>query len=133
MGMADPSVSEPFDKLSDKIPEGTPFFLTGVRTVTANTAEFGKGEMVVLRVQGQERELGVWGAYLLTQAKSIDSSDLNRWWKMERKLVPGFGKGGRPVKAFVPADPPPAQTTGEQLQASEGATVQPSQGAPQAA
>lgn len=102
MGMNNPAVSEPLDKLSEVFPEGTPFFLLGVRIVKANTREYGEGEMVVVKVRGHERELGVWGSYLLTQARSIDESDLNKFWTVERKLIPGFGKSGNPVKAFVP-------------------------------
>jgi hypothetical protein len=109
MGMQNPAVSEPLDKLSDKYPEGTPFFLEAIRTVEANTANYGKGEMVVVRVRGNDRELGVWGSYLLTQAKSVDNSDLNQWYKVERKIVPGFGKNGNAVKVFsVTSEPTPA-------------------------
>lgn len=113
MGMMNPAVNEPLDKLSDKFKEGEAFFLEGIRTVEANTQAYGKGEMVVLKVRGAERELGVWGSYLLHQAKSVAASDLGRWYKVERTQIEGFGKGGREVKAFVPAEPPtpaPVQT-----------------------
>lgn len=106
MSMQNPAVSEPLDKLSDVFPEGTPFFLEGIRTVEANTADYGKGEMVVVRVRGHERELGVWGSYLLAQAKSVHPSDLGQWYTVVRKQVPGFGKGGREVKAFEPSSGP---------------------------
>lgn len=109
MGMQNPTVREPLDKLAEVYPEGTPFYLTGIRTVKAQTQDFGEGEMVVLTVRGHDRELGVWGAYLLAQAKSVDDSDLNRWYRVERITVEGFGKG-RPVKAFVPAVAPAQQT-----------------------
>lgn len=105
MGMQNPVVNEPLDKLSEEYPEGTPFYLISVRIVKAKTADFGDGEMVVLKVRDHTRELGVWGSYLLSQARSIDDSDLNRWWKIERGVVEGFGKG-RPVKQFVPASAP---------------------------
>lgn len=111
MGMQNPEVGEPIDKLTDKYPEGTPFFLQGIRVVEANTREFGKGEMVIVRVRGNERELGVWGSYLLTQAKSVDGSDLNQWYIIERRHVPGFGKNGRPVKAFTPSAAPEGDTS----------------------
>ncbi len=106
MSLQDPQISESLEKLSEKFPEGTPFFLEEIRTVEANTIAYGKGEMVVVRVRGNEKELGIWGAYLLQQAKSVVSSDLNQWYIIERKQIPGFGKGGRPVKAFVPAAAP---------------------------
>lgn len=106
MGMNNPTISESLDKLSEVFPEGHPFFLEGVRTVEANTAAYGKGKMVVIRVRGHQKELGIWGAYLLHQAKCIASDDLQKWWKIERKIVPGFGKEGRAVKAFTPAEPP---------------------------
>jgi hypothetical protein len=106
MGMQNPVVGEQLDKLSEEFPEGTPFFLEGIRFVESNTQNYGKGEMVVVRVRGAKRELGIWGAYLLTQAKSVGSDDLNKWYVVDRIVVPGFGKQGRPVKAFVPTDPP---------------------------
>lgn len=110
MGMQNPTLSEPLDKLSDFYTEGTPFFLEGVRTVEANTQSYGKGKMVVLRVRGHERELGVWGSYLLAQAEAVAASDLQQWYKVERKVIPGFGKNGRPVKCFSPTDAPQTQT-----------------------
>ena len=100
MGMQNPVVSEPLDKLTDHFPEGKPFYLLGVRVVKAKTADFGEGEMVVLRIRGVERECGVWGSYLLAQAKSVAPDDLNHWYLIERGIVEGFGKG-RPVKKFV--------------------------------
>lgn len=108
MGMQNPAVGEPLDKLSEHYPEGTRFYLTGIRVVKARTADFGEGEMVVLRVQGHERELGVWGSYLLTQAKSVTPEDLNQWYVVNRRVIEGFGKG-RPVKVFDPA-PAPGQS-----------------------
>lgn len=105
MGMQNPAVSEPLDKLSEIFPEGTPFYLMEIRTVKAKTADFGEGEMVVVKVADHDRELGVWGSYLLAQAKSVDSGDLNQWYKIERKVIEGFGKG-RPVKTFTRTDPP---------------------------
>lgn len=111
MGMMNPVVSQPIDKMSDKIVEGTPFFLEAVRTVTAKTQNYGEGEMVVCRVRGHENELGIWGSYLLAQAKAVDNGDLNKWYKIQRQIVPGFGKPGNQVKAFVPADAPAEQTS----------------------
>lgn len=105
MGMQNPAVNEPIDKLSEVYPEGQPFYLIGIRIVTAKTADFGEGEMVIVKVRDHARELGVWGSYLLAQAKSVEQSDLNRWYRIERKTIEGFGKG-RPVKCFVPADAP---------------------------
>lgn len=109
MGMQNPNVDtfEPTDKLSEVFPEGTPFFLTGIRTVKAKTNDYGEGEMVLITVQGHPRELGIWGAYLLAQAKSVTGDDLGQWYTINRKLVAGFGKN-RPVKVFEPVDPPTA-------------------------
>lgn len=109
MGMMNPQVNEALDKMSDHFPEGKPFLLTGVRIVEATSQVYGKGEMVVLRVADHAKELGIWGAYLLHQAKSVAADDLQRWYIIERKQIPGFGKGGRPVKAFVQIDPPTEQ------------------------
>lgn len=105
MGMQNPAVSEPIDKLAEVFPEGTPFFLLGIRVVKAKTTDFGEGEMVILKVRGHDRELGVWGSYLLTQAKSADVGDMNQWYTVERRVIDGFGKG-RPVKVFTPATAP---------------------------
>lgn len=101
MGMQSPNIGEPLDRLSDVYPEGERFYIEGIRTVKANSQEYGPGEMVVIRVRGHERELGVWGAYLLAQAKSHTPEDLNKWYVLERRKVEGFGKG-RPVKILVP-------------------------------
>lgn len=109
MGMQNPQVSDPLNKLSDVFPEGKPFYMTGIRVVTATSAAYGKGEMVVVAVRGNDHELGVWGAYLLAQAKAVDASDLNQWYVIERRVVEGFGKGGHPVKAFTPAAAPTSQ------------------------
>lgn len=109
MGMQDPAVGEPIDKLSEHYPDGTPFFLLNVRIVEAKSTDFGTGEMVIVKVRDHERELGVWGAYLLAQAKSVDPSDLNQWYAINRRVIAGFGKG-RAVKVFdrVPAPDQPA-------------------------
>lgn len=108
MGMQNPEVSEPLDKFSDKIGEGVPFYLTGIRTVKAKAKDYGEGEMVVLKVQGQERELGIWGAYLLAQAKAVDQSDLNRWYVVKREVIEGFG-GGNASKVLRPVEGPVQQ------------------------
>lgn len=111
MGMQNPAVSEPLDKFSDHYKEGQSFFLVGVRIVKARTKDYGEGEMVVLKIRGHERELGIWGAYLLAQAKAVEPSDLNHFYKLEKRVIEGFG-GGNASKVFVPADPPatPAPT-----------------------
>src|SRR5487761_1171312 len=109
MGMQNPVVNEPIDKLSEVYPEGTPFTLLNVRIVKAKTADFGEGEMVVLKVAGHERELGVWGSYILAQAKSVDPSDLNRMYVLRRRVIEGFGKG-RAVKVLDPYEPPTETT-----------------------
>jgi len=106
MGMQNPEVSQPLDRLSDVFPEGTRFWLEGIRTVTVNTRDYGEGEMVIVKVRGRERELGVWGAYMVVQAKSVQPSDLNQWYTTTRRPVEGFGRG-RPVKMFIPAPQTP--------------------------
>lgn len=111
MGMQNPQVQqyEETDKFSDKIGEGEPFLLQSARVVNAKTS-YGDGEFVLLRVQGQEHELGIWGAYLVAQVKSIEPSDLNRWYVVQRRIVEGFGKQRNgthnQVKTFMPVDPP---------------------------
>lgn len=102
MGMQNPKVNEPLDKLSEVVPEGDRFFLESIRTVPVKSTEYGEGEMVVVKIRGHERECGIWGAYLLTQAKSASTADLNQWYVINRRPVEGFGKG-RPVKVFDPA------------------------------
>lgn len=101
MSLARPSIKEsaPF---SEAIGEDKPFTLDGIRVVEANTAEFGRGEMVLLTVRGQEKELGVWGGYLLAQAKDASPEDFGKRYMITRKVVPEFSK--RPVKAFVPVN-----------------------------
>lgn len=109
MGMQTPEVEryEDLDKFTDKIGEGVPFYLTGIRVVKANTKDFGQGEMVVLKVQGHEHELGIWGSYLLAQAKSVSPGDLNQWYVITREVIPGFGKGTNTSKVLRPSAPPP--------------------------
>lgn len=99
MGLLDPKVAKS-EKFSDHFTEGERFFLTGIRTVTANT-DYGQGEMVLLTVQGMEEELGIWGDYLLKQAKDCSPDDLNKWYIITRQVVDGFST--RPVKMIAPA------------------------------
>lgn len=108
MGMQNPVVSDPIDKLSEVFPEGTPFTITNMRIVKANTADFGQGEMVVIKSPDHNRELGVWGSYILAQARSADPSDYGKRYVLRRRIIEGFGKG-RPVKVLDPA-PEPTQT-----------------------
>lgn len=93
MGMLNPQVAEPVDKFSDIIGEEKPFILSGIRTVEVTTRDYGKGEMVVIRTPSHPKELAVWGAYLIAQAHAVEPSDLNKTYKMVRKVVPGFGRG----------------------------------------
>lgn len=109
MGMQNPSVNEPLDKLSEVVGEGKPFIIDGIRTVKAKTADYGEGEMVVVRVRGHARECGVWGSYLLVQAQSVEPSDLGQAYVLTRRHIEGFGRG-RPVKVF---DPAPAQAVSQ--------------------
>jgi hypothetical protein len=88
------------EKFSDRYSEGERFFLTGIRTVRVNTDGYGEGDMVLLKVNGVEAELGIWGKYLLAQAGAVEHSDLNKWYVVNRRLVPGFGS--RPVKVLDP-------------------------------
>ena len=103
MGLTDPPVreSKPFQ---DVIGYGTPFILDGIRTVEANSTEFGKGEMVLIEARGHTEELSVWGRYLTTQANAATPNDFGQWYKLvEGHHVPAFSK--RPVKALVPCPP----------------------------
>ena len=102
MGMANPDVGEPIDKLADVYPEGTRFYLVGARVVTARSEEFGPGEMAILKVRGHERELGVWGSYIIAQVKSASAEDFNKWYVVNRRVIEGFGRN-RAVKVLDPA------------------------------
>jgi len=126
--MQNPVVSEPVDKLQDVYPEGTPFLLTGIRYVKAKSADYGEGEMVIIKTAHHERELSIWGSYLLSQAKSVEPADLNKWYMLTREVIPGFGKG-RPTKVFKRTNPPAtagpgrepsgASATGSQAETSD--------------
>jgi hypothetical protein len=109
MGMQNPVVNDPIDKLSEVIAEGSPFTIDGLRIVSAKTADFGDGEMVIVKVRGHERECGVWGSYLLAQARSADASDYGKQYVLNRRVIEGFGKG-RPVKVFDPYSAPVQST-----------------------
>ena len=103
MGMQNPKVSKS-ENFTDHYEEGQRFYLEGIRTVEVNTADYGKGEMVLLTVKGHENELGIWGAYLATQANSASIDDFPKWYTVTRKVVDGFSK--RPVKILEPAEAP---------------------------
>lgn len=103
MGLLDPKISTS-EKFTDHYEEGERFYLEGIRVVKANTADYGEGEMVLMKVRGHENELGIWGAYLLAQAKAASLSDFPNWYVITRKVVDGFSK--RPVKALGPSEAP---------------------------
>lgn len=88
-------------KFSDHYSEGQRFFLTGIRIVKdVSTKGYGEGDMVLLKIDGLDMELGIWGKYLLAQAGAAERSDLNKWYVVNRRIVPGFGE--RPVKVLDP-------------------------------
>lgn len=102
MGLANPPIRETA-KFSEEIGYNTPFILEGIRVVRAKSADYGEGEMVVIDARGHAAELGVWGTYLIHQARAVESSDLGKRYKMvEDRIVDGFSR--RPVKALVPCD-----------------------------
>lgn len=102
MGLANPPIRESA-KFSEEIGYDKPFILEGIRVVRAKSADYGEGEMVVIDSRGHTAELGVWGTYLIHQARAVESSDLGRHYKLvEGKMVDGFSR--RPVKALVPCD-----------------------------
>lgn len=101
MPLNDPKVGS--KKFSDEIGEDTVFVLDGIRTVSGIKTEYGEGEFVLLNVRGHDEELGIWGAYLVAQAKAADSSDFGKHYRITRKVIPEFSK--REVKALVPYDP----------------------------
>ena len=103
MPLTDPEVGKSV-KFTDKYSEGERFFLLGIRTVKVNTKDYGEGDMVLLKVQNVDEELGIWGKYLVAQANAADSSDLSKWYVINRRVVPGFG--GRPVKVLDPYTAP---------------------------
>lgn len=100
MGMLNPPTTTT-ENFVDVIGEDTPFVLTGIRIVKATT-NYGEGDMVVIKTNRSESELSIWGSYLATQARAVEQGDFNKTYVITRKLIPGFGKNGRPVKAFVP-------------------------------
>ena len=104
MGLTKPdiNVSEPF---ADRFKEGEPFRLLGIRVVTARAKDYGEGEMVLLKVAGQEKELSIWGQYLTEQARAAESSDFGKDYKIVRTRIEGYSD--REVKALVPADDEP--------------------------
>lgn len=103
MSLANPRIRET-KKFSEVIGYDKPFILNGIRTVKANTRDYGEGEMVVLDVRGHEAEMGVWGAYLLKQAEAAEAGDFGKHYKIvEERVIPGFSR--RPVKALVPCEP----------------------------
>lgn len=108
MGMQNPEVGGELAKFSEVINDGERFYLEGVRLVTGINTDYGQGNMVVLKVRGQEKELGVWGSYLEKQAESVEPGDLNQWYVMVRRVVEGFSK--RPVKVL---DLAPAELASE--------------------
>jgi hypothetical protein len=97
--LTDPKVGQS-EKFTDHFKEGERFYLTGIRTVKVNTQDYGEGDMVLLTVQGIDPELGIWGKYLTAQAQAAESSDLNKWYVVNRRMVPGFGP--RAVKVLDP-------------------------------
>jgi hypothetical protein len=103
MPLTDPKVGQS-EKFSDHFKEGERFYLTGIRTIEVNTQDYGKGMMVLLKVEGIEPELGIWGKYLVAQAESADESDLSKWYVVNRRVVPGFGQ--RAVKVLDPYQAP---------------------------
>ena len=103
MPLTDPEVGKS-EKFSDHFKEGEPFYLLGIRTVEGVDTEYGKGTMILLKVRGTDPELGIWGKYLMAQAGSADASDMNKWYAVNRRVIPGFGS--RPVKVLDPHDGP---------------------------
>lgn len=102
MGMQNPQVNEPVDKFADVIGENKPFTLLGIRTVKVTTANYGEGEMVIMRVAEHPRELSIWGAYLIAQAHAAEPSDFNKRYQVVRRTIAGFGRNGSPVKVIDP-------------------------------
>ena len=107
MGMQNPKVSKS-ENFTDHYEEGQRFYLEGIRTVEVNTADYGKGEMVLLTVKGHENELGIWGAYLATQANSASIDDFPKWYTVTRKVVAGSASG--PSKSSNPPKRPDKST-----------------------
>lgn len=98
MGLMEPTLNDPIDRFVDIVGEDQVFTLDNIRVLSVTTREYGTGEMVVMKVREHKNELGIWGAYLLAQAKAVKPDDLGKQYKIVRKLVPGFSS--RPVKAF---------------------------------
>lgn len=105
MGLTNPKIqtSKPF---TENFREGEAFALLGVRIVEGiNTADYGEGDMVVLTIRTGEDtkdDFGIWGAYLLEQARAAERSDFPARYKIVRKVVEGYSK--REVKALEYVD-----------------------------
>lgn len=119
MGMQSPDVGEPIDRFSDMFQEGERFYLEGIRVAHAKNTEFGEGDFVVLKVRGVQRELGIWGAYLVAQARSATHDDLHKWYTVTREVIEGFGKRGRAVKVLRPAPQVAAESFGDVMPEAE--------------
>lgn len=111
MGLLNPEVGGELDKFSEKIGEGERFYLDGIRVISGVRTDYGVGEMVAIKARGHDNELGIWGEYLLHQAKAVQPSDLHQWYIVVREVVPGFSE--RPVKVIKPA-PAPAATQSDE-------------------
>jgi hypothetical protein len=103
VGIADPEIrtSEPF---KEYLQEGQTFTLLGIRVVEGiQTQGYGEGDMAVLDVKlpnGEQKSLGLWGEYILAQARSAEDSDFPGLFQVVRDVVPEFSK--RPVKMLRP-------------------------------
>lgn len=101
MGLTNPDIqtSKPF---SEHFREGEEFTLLGVRIAEGvKTADFGEGDMVVLTIrisEDEKEDFGIWGAYLLEQARAAERSDFPARYRVVRKVVEGYSK--REVKAL---------------------------------
>lgn len=107
MGLLNPDIGGIDGKFSEVVGENKPFVLNGAEVISGvKTQGYGEGEMVVLTVTlpgGERKRLGIWGAYLVEQARSADESDFGKVYVVRRGPVKGYSD--RPdTKSLAPAD-----------------------------
>lgn len=94
MGLLKPNISSTEGKFSEVIGYGVPFVLHGIEIVEGvKTQGYGEGTMVIIDAEpegGPRKRLGIWGAYLVEQAKSAEPSDYGKVYQVVQGPVEGY-------------------------------------------
>lgn len=94
MGLLKPNISSIEGQFSEVIGYNVPFVLHGIEIVEGvKTQGYGVGTMVVVDAEpenGPRKRLGVWGQYLIEQAKSAEPSDFGKAYKIVQGPVEGY-------------------------------------------